>query len=64
MRAPVDTSPPVVIVEQAPVRHPVAVAARELDGLFAAPEARSETPNLPDANISQDDLDRLFGGGM
>lgn len=38
-----------------------AAAAHELDGLFAAPAVTTGGPNLPDANISQDDLDRLFG---
>jgi hypothetical protein len=38
-----------------------AAPTHELDGLFSAPAASPAGPKLPDANISQDDLDRLFG---
>ena len=45
-----------------PVKHSAPAApTHELDGLFASPAAVNDGPKLPDANISQDDLDRLFG---
>jgi hypothetical protein len=45
-----------------PKAKPVAqTPTHELDGLFAAPAVKNDGPKLPDANISQDDVDRLFG---
>jgi hypothetical protein len=50
--------PPPQVKHVAPA---VAAPTHELDGLFASPAAINDGPKLPDAHISQDDLDRLFG---
>lgn len=50
-------APQVVAVE--PVR--ASTPGDELAGLFSAPAVSVEPPRLPEVNIGQADLDRLFG---